>query len=71
VGDFPRHPTDLPLSLIVTPKETIAVKKPPPAPTGIDWALLSEEDPEVMPVLSQLRRGSAVRLPRRVRKTCG
>jgi 5-formyltetrahydrofolate cyclo-ligase len=53
---LPRDPTDLPLSLIVTPDEVIRVDRPPPAPAGIDWARLSEEDLDAMPVLRQLAR---------------
>jgi hypothetical protein len=45
-----------PLTLIVTPDETIAVKRPLPAPTGIEWERLSEEDLDAMPVLRELRR---------------
>jgi 5-formyltetrahydrofolate cyclo-ligase len=51
---LPRDPTDLPLSLIVTPHEVIRVGAPPPAPAGIDWARLSEEDLDAMPVLREL-----------------
>ena len=53
---LPRDPTDLRLSLIVTPHEVIRVVSPPPAPTGIDWARLSEEDLDAMPVLRDLAR---------------
>ena len=53
---LPRDPTDLPLSLIVTPHEVIRVASPPPAPAGIDWARLSEEDLDAMPVLRELAR---------------
>jgi 5-formyltetrahydrofolate cyclo-ligase len=51
---LPRDPTDLPLALIVTPGEVIRVSAPPPAPAGIDWARLSEEDLDAMPVLREL-----------------
>lgn len=53
---LPRDPTDLPLSLIVTPHEVIRVASPPPAPAGIDWARLSEGDLDAMPVLRELAR---------------
>jgi 5-formyltetrahydrofolate cyclo-ligase len=54
VGRLPRAPTDLPLALIVTPDEVIRVAAPPPAPEGIDWARLAEEDLDAMPVLREL-----------------
>lgn len=56
VGDFPTEAHDLPVSLIVTPQETIEVADPPPAPQGIDWQLLSEEDLRSMPILQELWR---------------
>jgi 5-formyltetrahydrofolate cyclo-ligase len=55
VTDFPRDSNDLPLSFIVTPNETIRVRHPPPAPSGIDWTRLTEEDLDAMPVLRELR----------------
>ena len=55
VNDFPRDSNDLPLSFIVTPNETIRVRHPPPAPKGIDWTRLTEEDLDEMPVLRELR----------------
>lgn len=55
VDAFPADPTDLPLSVIVTPGDVVCVKRPPPAPDGIDWARLSEEDLTAMPVLKHLR----------------
>jgi len=54
VRRLPRDPTDLPLSLIVTPHEVLRVASPPPAPVGIDWARLDEADLEAMPVLREL-----------------
>ncbi|HZN44720.1 MAG TPA: 5-formyltetrahydrofolate cyclo-ligase, partial [Nitrospiraceae bacterium] len=36
LDEFPLDPTDLPLSMIVTPEETVRVRRPPPAPKGID-----------------------------------
>ena len=56
VGGFPRQSNDLPLALIVTPDETISVKRPPPAPAGIEWDRLTEEDFAAMPILRELRR---------------
>jgi 5-formyltetrahydrofolate cyclo-ligase len=55
VDEAPREPTDLPLSLVVTPEEVVEVEDPPPAPDGIDWDLLDAEDLEEMPVLRELR----------------
>jgi 5-formyltetrahydrofolate cyclo-ligase len=55
VNDFPREPNDLPLSVIVTPQETIRVRRPPPVPKGIDWSCLTEKDLEEMPVLRELQ----------------
>ena len=52
---FPRDPTDLPLSVIVTPTKTIHVRHPPRTPSGIDRRKLTEEDLEEMPVLRDLR----------------
>ncbi|MBI4400018.1 MAG: 5-formyltetrahydrofolate cyclo-ligase [Nitrospirae bacterium] len=54
VDALPWDPTDLPLSLIVTPEETIAITRPPPAPEGIDWDRLTEDDLREMPVLEEL-----------------
>ncbi len=45
----------LPLSLIVTPEQTIEVRAPAPAPAGIRWNLLSQYALEAMPVLRELR----------------
>lgn len=55
LDEFPRDPTDLPLSVIVTPATTIRVRRPPRAPSGIDWSRLTEEDLDAMPVLKELR----------------
>jgi 5-formyltetrahydrofolate cyclo-ligase len=55
VDSLPLDPTDLPLRLIVTPTRTIHVKRPSAAPTGIDWARLSAEDLEEMPILAELK----------------
>lgn len=56
VAALPRESNDLPLSIIVTPDETIVVRRPPPAPRGIDWQQLSEGDLDAMPILRDLRR---------------
>jgi len=53
--DFPRDTTDLPLSVIVTPEETIQVRRPLKPPGGIDWDRLTEEDLDAMPVLRELK----------------
>lgn len=55
VDAFPRDANDLPLAMIVTPEETIRVKRPPRAPKGIDWSHLTEEDLDEMPVLRELQ----------------
>ena len=55
VDTLPWDKTDLPLSAIVTPRETITVDAPPPAPDGIDWDRLTPEDLDEMPVLKELR----------------
>jgi 5-formyltetrahydrofolate cyclo-ligase len=56
VGELPTERNDLPVSLVVTPDETIRVRKPPRAPREIDWRALSAEDLEAMPILGELRR---------------
>ncbi len=55
VDDFPIEPNDLPLSLICTPTETIRIAQPLPAPEGIDWTRLSEDDLARMPILEELK----------------
>jgi 5-formyltetrahydrofolate cyclo-ligase len=55
LDEFPWDPIDLPLSVIITPDETVRVRRSPPAPNGIDWARLTEEELDVMPVLRELR----------------
>jgi 5-formyltetrahydrofolate cyclo-ligase len=55
VDSFPVEANDLPLSLIVTPEETIRVAKPLAAPEGIDWDRLDEAALDAMPVLRQLK----------------
>ena len=55
VDDFPIESNDLPLSLICTPTRAIRVQSPPPAPEGLEWARLSPDDREAMPILADLR----------------
>lgn len=55
VDDFPRDDIDLPLSVVVTPEEIVTVEKPFPAPDGIAWDRLSEQDLDDMPVLRDLQ----------------
>ena len=55
LDEFPWDPTDLPLSMIVTPEETVRVRRPPPAPKGIDWMRLTDDALDAMPVLKELR----------------
>jgi 5-formyltetrahydrofolate cyclo-ligase len=55
VAHLPRDPTDLPLSVIVTPRRSYRVRRPPLAPAGIDWTRLTEEDLASMPLLAELR----------------
>ena len=55
----PRDPTDQPFSVIAPPTRAIRVKRPGPAPTGIEWTRLSAEDLEEMPILADLRRMTA------------
>jgi len=55
VDDFPRDEIDLPLSVVATPDETIEVDEPFPAPDGILWDRLSEEDLDEMPILKDLK----------------
>src|SRR5262250_217470 len=56
VDAVPRDPTDQPLSVIATPTQTIRIRRPSAAPTGIDWTRLSAEDLEEMPILAELKR---------------
>ncbi len=58
VDDFPRDAHDVPVSVIITPGETIEVASPPPAPSGIDWGLLSDEELDAMPILKELFHSS-------------
>lgn len=63
VDDFPGDPHDLPVSVIATPDETIAIEDPPPAPSGIDWGALSEADLDAMPVLRELAASTSGECP--------
>lgn len=63
VDAFPSDANDLPLSVIVTPDEIVRVKRPPPAPAGIDWDQLSDGDLTAMPVLRELRNLRRSRRP--------
>jgi 5-formyltetrahydrofolate cyclo-ligase len=56
VRNFPRDDIDLPLSVIVTPTETIRIRRPLPAPRRIHWDRLSDADLHEMPVLLELRK---------------
>lgn len=56
VDQFPTDAHDVPLSLIVTPDETITIDSTPAPPTGIEWSRLSDTDLEEMPVLKTLRQ---------------
>jgi 5-formyltetrahydrofolate cyclo-ligase len=56
VDTFPTDDHDAPLSLLVTPDDTIRVENPPPPPDGVDWSQLSEEALDEMSVLKTLRR---------------
>jgi hypothetical protein len=42
--------------VIATPTQTIRIKLPSAAPTGIDWTRLNAEDFEEMPILGELKR---------------
>lgn len=59
VADFPIEPNDLPLSVICTPTRTLRVAEPLPAPTGIDWSRLDDEDLERMSLLKDLQKMQA------------
>jgi len=65
VESLPWERTDLPLSIIVTPTQTIRVGRRLPAPDGIDWSRLTKEDLASMPVLEELRQ---LRTPKRSRR---
>lgn len=69
VEAFPVEDNDIPLSVICTPTQTIRVAKPLPAPAGIDWSRLEEEDLKAMPILDELRRMTARRSASRPRGT--
>ncbi len=55
VGDFPVESNDLPLTVICTPTRTIRVAEPLPAPVGIDWSRLDDEDLARMSLLGELK----------------
>ena len=55
VDVLPSEPTDLPLRFIATPERAVEVRSPLPAPRGIDWTRLTDEDLKAMPVLAELR----------------
>jgi 5-formyltetrahydrofolate cyclo-ligase len=55
VTGIPGAPTDLPLAWIVTPARTLRVRRPPPAPSGIDWSCVGEAELDAMPLLRELR----------------
>lgn len=61
VAGFPIEANDIPLSLICTPTRTLRVAEPPPAPAGIDWSRLSEDDLDAMPILRDLQAVQARR----------
>lgn len=63
LDDFPRDRLDLPLSFIVTPKETINVRPALRGPMGIDWNKLSQEQLAAMPILSDLSKLKNSRSP--------
>lgn len=67
LDEFPWDPTDLPLSVIITPDQTYRVRRSPPAPNGIDWTRLTEEELDAMPVLRELRslKRASAEVPRR------
>lgn len=54
LDDFPREEIDLPLTLVITPDETITIKNPFSPPQGINWELLTDNDLEKMPILAEL-----------------
>lgn len=56
LNDFPWEPTDLPLTVIVTPHDTVHVTSSLPAPAGIQWDQLTPKQLVEMPVLEELRR---------------
>lgn len=55
VGRFPIESNDIPLAVIATPTRTIRVASPPPAPSGIEWSRLTDQDIEDMPILQDLK----------------
>lgn len=61
VGGFPIESNDIPLTVIATPTRTIRVASPPPAPTGVEWDRLTDQDLLDMPILQDLRNLRAQR----------
>jgi 5-formyltetrahydrofolate cyclo-ligase len=53
-GQLPREPHDITLDLIVTPDELIACEGRPRRPSGIDRALLTDEQLAEMPAVAAL-----------------
>jgi len=72
VESFPGDSVDLPLSVIVTPEESLIISHPPRAPKGIQWDRLTEKDLEEMPVLRDLQKllwgNVSIPLPKAVSK---
>ncbi len=56
VEAFPTDPTDLPLSLIVTPTRRFRIEVREITGVGIDWDRLPNQRLEEMPVLNELKR---------------
>ncbi|MBK37059.1 MAG: 5-formyltetrahydrofolate cyclo-ligase [Gemmatimonadetes bacterium] len=54
LASIPRDDNDLPLAGIVTPTRTLLIDDPLPAPRGINWSRLTEEDLDEMPLLKDL-----------------
>lgn len=59
VDALPWEETDIPLAAVATPERAIVVDEPPPAPAGVDWDRLTDEDLDEMPVLRELRQRRA------------
>lgn len=61
VDALPWDSNDLPVAVIATPEEVMEVDRPPPAPGGIDWSRLSEDDLDAMPILRELAAATTPR----------
>lgn len=61
IADLPVAAHDLPVWVIATPDRLVEVAAPLPAPSGIDWDQLSEEDLQRMPALRSLRPNRGTR----------